>query len=579
MTYMSLDIRVGLVAIRAVSEQRVTFHGEVMKLLKPTEQVKRIGAVNSIPIEFKTSVHSPGTLEQRLLAEVNDRQFRYCIIDFSANVFALVRDALLYSLANAIDKLVRGKHCPHFYILIQSLPAETSLFVEELVHVADKHKTSMFGVSVIANNGDTLSIEAPQNKPVKTHIDGYAQLIQADSNSQSRIDRKCVRVVGHFPRRALGGTVERCGKYSYQYVDCQQDILSLLTQWWEKYAKDERVFLYDLRASSEFRRAAQAFSVEHNIEGRRITEAIEDKELRERIKKIGRCVLIVDAVSSGNTFVNFADRLLKVGINIHTNALAGVVKGATSPITLAERHKIHGLVYRDKEPEPIECPHCTLGLKHDVDGVDLYRRIRTFDLLWMADEAGWGVEPPEEVPPDGKQYPTLPNFGKMIDDWGDFIGYKAFQMLRSTHLAENVFVVHPDEADSSAFAARLIPLFGDQLCLIRVPRPAITMAQDSSNDWGKVIPSLEHERWVTLLRSIQNASGIILDIFNASGGTCNSLHALLKYFGLQACGYLCLVDFNPDGKGQHSPTIVKHSLYRWMSPRILHAPGESVHAV
>jgi hypothetical protein len=149
------------------------------------------------------------------------------------------------------------------------------------------------------------------------------------------------------------------------------------------------------------------------------------------------------------------------------------------------------------------------------------------------------------------------------------LAYKIHKFLLNGNCPDDWFVVHPDQADSSALCDELQRWLDHEPAIIRVPKNCIEDAQKAGNDWTRILQQ-EPGDWVDILQKQDGKSGMILDVFNASGSTAKTLRALIRKRDLQVFGYFALVDFDPLG-GDTIDDIPKYCLYRWCNPRQMSA--------
>ncbi len=194
-------------------------------------------------------------------------------------------------------------------------------------------------------------------------------------------------------------------------------------------------------------------------------------------------------------------------------------------------------------------------------------------MLDMSKQSGYEAEPLPEVPDGRQQYLMIPNFTGMLDEFGDWIAYKLRCLLQTQLYPEDWFIIHPDEAQSTAMVNKMQVTYDQKLTVIRIPRPLITEAQRNGNSWEKVLQKRSGAPLVQEIESVSNSSGLIVDIFWGSGSTCTSLEALLNYFGIVPFAYLSLVDFEPNEQNSTSSGLPKYSLYQWYNPRTLLSVG------
>ncbi len=311
-----------------------------------------------------------------------------------------------------------------------------------------------------------------------------------------------------------------------------------------------------------------AFADREKIMTARIVDVLGNRNIGNIFAGLGKCTLIFDVVETGTLAMDFTRKLTGLGVALNTKVLSAINKCGAKSVKMGEFH-IESLLVKDNSPDVPECLQCSLRLPHIPEGEESAGPIRTFDILHMSSQCGWEPEPSREVPDNiGKGYPWIPKFGKILQEYGDWLGYKLHLLLKSGICPDDWFIIHPDEGDSGSLVDKLRVWIEDPVCVVSVPREAIKKAQNRGN-WDAVIEAPMGEHWVSQLKSISSASALIVDIFNASGYTANSLGRLLNYFNIPTFGYLCMVNFNPGNNAARQSSLRVFSLYDWFNPRTL----------
>lgn len=295
---------------------------------------------------------------------------------------------------------------------------------------------------------------------------------------------------------------------------------------------------------------------------------MEKADLRQKVSNLSGCILVLDAVDRGTTLAAYAEELQTIGIPVSSNVVVAINKTGAKQSKIGE-FSIHGFLARQRGVVLMPCVQCKLGLPHTPESHESLVPIRSFDMLHMAHESGYEAEPLPEVPDGRLQYQVLPDFLKMLDQFGDWIAYKFDCLLRALNCPDDLCIIHPDESQSMAVTDKIQKLLGNKYCVVKISRELIREAQANGNSWQLVFDKHPRVPLIHDLESVSNSTGLILDIFWGSGSTCVSLEALLRDFNIVPFAYLCLVDFDPRAGNSTGSGLPKYSLYQWDNPRNL----------
>jgi hypothetical protein len=188
--------------------------------------------------------------------------------------------------------------------------------------------------------------------------------------------------------------------------------------------------------------------------------------------------------------------------------------------------------------------------------------LSSFAMWSMIIESGLKGE--QDVPQGRPSLGLVPDFPELIDKNGPYIARKMHKTLTTMKgsLPRDPIVICPDEIGAKALADALTHLF--KYTVNRVPREVIdkrSQVPANASDTGD-------NTWILQLQSLQARNDetelIVLDEFNATGGTRTRLRELLERFGLGVRCYFSLFDFNPLSRIElHRPTYMLYSL-NWL---------------
>jgi hypothetical protein len=574
MNFLAIDIKVGLVGAKAISVPRQEFHNEVAGMLFPRAKTnRRLGMDYSSPIDHFNYVHNPGCVKDIVQEAVNgilnsEPIIEACIVDFTDNPFVAVREPLLLTLFTSIMMLCKSAACKFFAVLLAELPGSESASAKYLEDFPKELVGQDYTVIVIANSGESVA-KSSTGFALPDIQKKYAQAVtRLYGTPSARLERKCVRRLGHFLSYHPLEDKTVCRQYSYLLHDCSDELLELFEDWWREHSSEKCGILFDLKNNEPFRRAVQAFGHSHSVFTARVVDVLEKDDLEDKAKELDSCILVLDAIETGATLAAYADELQTKGIRVSPNVVVAINKTGGKRSRSGE-FNVHGFLAQPRSITVTPCVQCKLGLPHTIESHESLAPIRSFDMLHMAHVSGYEPELMPEVP-DGKlRYPVLPAFLKILDQFGDWIAYKIDCLLRAVNCPEDLCIIHPDESQSTAMVDQIQKLLGHKYFVIKVPRKLIHEAQANGNSWQLVFAKHPEVNLIRDLESASKSTALILDIFRGSGSTSTSLEALLREFSIGIFAYLCLVDFNPREGNSTSSDLTRYSLYQWYNPRDL----------
>jgi adenine/guanine phosphoribosyltransferase-like PRPP-binding protein len=429
----------------------------------------------------------------------------------------------------------------------------------------DKSLPKPFKFAIISNAGDSILI--PKKGWKLSSIERrYSVLIRAlEEEASKSFKSKIVRRLGHFRRAKNSGG---CRLYSYTTDNCVDELKELIREWWSAKRIKSTAIIYDSVNNPSLTEAIQSFSVSKKLFAERLDDVVSHPHLAAEASSHDPCLLVLDVIETGDTFLGHVEALKALDIKVDKEVLAAIAKGGNKQATIGG-FSVTAFALKPREPGGLECAQCRLGLPLTSDDRENFWKLRSYDIWEMASKVGW--EPEQDIPNVGDGYEIVPKFEEMLLEYGDWIAYKMEKLYTDFKHTDNFFVIHPEEGGANKVSEKLQLRFKNKLSVIKVPRPAIEMAQVANNAWQTVIDEWEEERiWIDQLNSLGEASAIITDIFNASGSTFGSLLALLKHFEISAFCYFPVVDRDcgPDLGGKYQ-NILRYSLYDWYGPRVL----------
>lgn len=570
--YLSLDVRFGAASIQTINPQQIKFHELVAKKLFPNAKtLSRNGSDDLSSINHRQIVYKPNEIQNiilsefRKLADSGVNHVDFCLIDFTGNPFVSIRDPLLLALSYSIIGACEKNECKHFAILLPELPGEKSASVMQFKRLPELISED-FKVVFLANDGERFTFSSNSYSFPDIKNDYINAIDELYGNPEFRLEQKCIRRLGHFQNHYYQGDSKTCRPYSYYMYDCSSELKTLFDAWWQGTNNNYEIILFDLRNNSEFREAIVAFAEENVLRVERIIDVLDNKIDVKDLIDYGEIVLVLDVVDSGTKLKQYVEALEALGLRIAQNIAVAINKTGSKTNKIGD-FKIHGFlskpVYRLEE----ECIQCKLGLPFSDDRGESFMRIRSYDMHYMVNDVGWESEPKVEVPKIGLPYPKLPIFSKMLNDYGDWIVYKMYMLLRDNNLPDSWFIIRPDEPDAMTISENLQRCTDYKITVISVPKKCINDVQSNNDKWETVLPKLKNAYWVEQIKkTTKDSSALILDIINASDSTALSLINLVTCFDRNPFAYSCIIDYMP---ASSKITIPKNSLYKWNNPRHL----------
>lgn len=138
--------------------------------------------------------------------------------------------------------------------------------------------------------------------------------------------------------------------------------------------------------------------------------------------------------------------------------------------------------------------------------------------------------------------------------------------------SRRLFVVHPREAGAQSVSGRLAERCGENISIVQVEREVIARAQALDNAWDVTLKEIgtDFEWWRQLMSFDSHGSAVIVDVFNATGRTYESLHRLVEHFGITVRCYFPMVDRDFGDGAIGTYRVEKRCLYEWYGPRRQH---------
>lgn len=248
MNVFAIDIKVGSVGARVIHPSRLEFHKEVTRMLFPgAETIERLGMEYSSSIDYFRYVHNPGCIKDIVQEAVNGilksgQKIGLCITDFTDNPFIAVREPLLLALFNSIMMLCKSTSCNSFAVLLPELPGSESASAKYLKDFSQELENEDYTVILIANSGES-DVKSSMGFVLPDIMNTYAQaIIRLYGVPSAKLERKCVRRLGHFVSYYPRENKTICRQYSYLLYDCGDELRELFENWWHDYGEKSTAY-------------------------------------------------------------------------------------------------------------------------------------------------------------------------------------------------------------------------------------------------------------------------------------------------------------------------------------------------
>lgn len=412
--------------------------------------------------------------------------------------------------------------------------------------------------SLVFDNGSVLG--APPASPLS--VESYSHAARRARHTPLwLLQNKIVRNHGHFKRKR-NGAHSHCIHYFFDGARCTVELAELLAEKVRGIPREEHAstIICNLSDSEWLHGAARAAANHLNYELHFVDP---NQPVPNDQYELPRSpVVVLSVCDTGSTMSQIIQFLKSLNADSDPKVLAVISTEGEKPENSRrivrigdEQYDVEYLLRVARQKfAPGECDLCKVGIP-PFDGLTGQSgAIPTFAMWNMIFEAGLRVE--VDVP-DRQSLGLVPNFLAIVENNGPYLATKIHKTLTSLKggLPRDPIIICPDESGARKLADALVHLF--KFTVIRIPR-AIIKLPESAND-------AEHQNseWFVQLNSLRARGDatelIVLDEFNALGGTRKGLKAIANRFDLGVRCYLSLCDFNP-GLSSSSEAQV-HSLY------------------
>jgi hypothetical protein len=394
------------------------------------------------------------------------------------------------------------------------------------------------------------------------------------------LERIC-RVRGHF-RRLIRGQ-ELCTRYLYDASRAVPEISRHIAERFEEQLNNTDLVIVDATVSDWLLDIGALIAERNNIATVTLS-AILEKKFTPRAASVGRSLLLLPVVDSGNTLEENLTELEGLFGHGPAWALAVIVtsnwpalvdeqsisadEGGSAVLKWRNRElTVHYLLKVDRGLQA--SAHCELcqGGALEVQQLALpsgKHALTSFAFWEMVLEAGF-KDAEDHAPSWRRQLPGAPNVPEMLDGAdGVWLASIALETMESQAWKEvdtnALLLVAPDQPGARLFAARISDL-ASSCQVVFIPDPVVRRFKDDPQ--ATMLPEERDSVWGRRLRTASPSSRpIVCEEFSVSGGTALGIAKLLASVGKPAVAHLMVIDFQPRRTaGKEDP--VRLSIYQF----------------
>ncbi|MGA8430387.1 MAG: hypothetical protein WB729_11245 [Candidatus Sulfotelmatobacter sp.] len=567
-----LPVHLGLASSALTTDKVAHFYLWLAELIEgdrcrfAKEETRIALALDNSAIE----INSPQILN-RFVEHVKKRSksANLIIADLATSQSGLLRGGILIHLAHAIQMVLDQPSKVRFVVILPELPPREELFRIMLDRFILRKRVVLVGA-----NGDAVG-QTPSFDSTKYS----AHFARLADDPATRFKTKLIRRLGHFKMK-VDGEHRACRRYFYDASYCIKELAELCAKQIDSlYGKGgQPLILCEQPVSGWLRDALLVLANERDVP---LVNTQEFLSAPTKYANGGIPLLVVPAVYSGQSLVRLLKELRERDENVRLNILAVLSedgdKDKTRKINAGGRTWVISYFAKVNQHEYAigECQMCKLGLPETepLQG-DRTAMLTTYDMWNMVWEAGWKDE--EDVPRYRKSLGKVPRLPELIEQNGTWLASKFRQVIRMSDniLTSDLVVLCPDEKGSRVFTEFLHAVFG--VTVIRIPREILNLFRTHKLNTRKLdaIASLQPD-WQIRISTIHSGRLVLMDEFNASGGTRQRLKDFARHFGQEVYCYFSIVDWNP--KASRISEVETYALYECQmidKSRVSATPGE-----
>jgi len=561
-------VLLGRAASQPVTDARKELYRWLGKQLRPGREVELRGSGESKSLTFEEVRTDAGSAARLLREDTQPAADAVVIIDLSQTAYDLLREPFLLHVGQAAMEFADRPERTVILVLPGNAPASGSLLWLALEGGEAGPSGSLL---VLDRTGAVESRGAETKLPAHFARNFGTRASRLDASVQDRFESKLLRRLGHFDLGALNRKAGKdlCSHHFFDASACIEELAVLLDrQLSGAISKGGRPkwMLVSCGSRSGWTReaamlAADLAGIDHGEWPRRPTKN-PPKEF------VGRnLALLFDVVRSGDSArlaLEAARRWQDVQVKLAYSAVGPNRAVRDLPGGL----KLQPMAKRSLERVPRDrCPQCELELPFsDPEPGQEQGPLRAFDLWSMLLDVDW--LPEDYGPRNAERFKSSPDFESVFKRYGDFLAYR-YELLLNDLDDNELVVASPDEPAVGELMRRLSVRFDDRIVWIGIPRePVLECVREDGAESNVKALLTKHaeETWARQLSNVRERKEavVMIDEFNGSGTTAQSMANLLKGAHVDVRGFLPVVDRRPS---VDLGAIPIHPLYEIPRPR------------
>ncbi|MEV8506294.1 hypothetical protein AB0368_15870 [Actinoplanes sp. NPDC051475] len=478
------------------------------------------------------------------------------VLDLADNSYDLLREPVLYAVSTFAVKWISGGSGRTAAIILPNLPAPNASIFWLPLKAGDSSR-----ISVLALDGEAWREgrrDSADARIASTYSEKRSESL-LDRDSRTTVEGRIVKELGHFP--VAGSSGEFCARYFFDGSLAINEIARLLTNKLKELGFDEQpIVLLTHGAHSDWLHEAGLLAGAKLASKAPAYNVTEIERVADLVRPGQLAVPIFDVVNSGSTCSLIVRRLQESGVPLAATVLTVMMDRRCGLVELPSGVSLEDLLeVSSKKVEREKCVQCQLGLPFTPPLTADYK-CRPYDMWQIFLSVDW---PPEDFGPAGvRPYAEAPHMGQAFTEFGDWLAYKVFVLLRREQLHGEIVFVCPAEVHIDKLMACLSRRLLNRVAVVRIPRECI-------QDLQKCSTTGEEVGWKSQLKHVAAASRraiIMIDEFNGSGTTARAMLDILKMYDIAPDLYVPILDRKPEMG--HSFSVDVRSLYEIPSPRI-----------
>jgi len=565
-----IDFRLGAASSEAVHPRRRDFqHWLCSVVLGETRALENFSPEATIFIPDCDIQLNPSKAYSQIchcIDSIEDNAHLGCIlIDLSANAYELLRDTVLFHIAQA-SKAIHGIESSMVCILLPQMPADNSLLWGGLSDIPDGAN-----ICVLATHGGWKWFGAKARDSPRDFDVLISREYRAVTGDVIEIfELKLLRRLGHFVRWVQGHS--ECSRYFFDAGNCVPEVWKLLQDRIQASIREGSMssptaIIVHRSMSSWIREAVLSLGAELGI------EVFDTSGNLAAMGVPTGALLITDLVDKDTSLARKIAEIESQGILLQPRVFGAIGRNARLSLRSGERiFLVECLI--SVEPETVSseaCEQCFLGIPHSSVLGSTPLEISSYDMWWMFSRVRW--KPEKNVPPTQDSLGVSPDMEALFGEFGDWIAFLVEKLLRRNGCSDETVVVCPDEDVSEKLIDCLRLRFENRLVPVFIPREMITFAQ--VNTFENVVARVEAEnqkkepnQWIKQLQGFGANFNrvVVMDEFSGSGGTLIGIQKILQALDIPIFAFFPILDRAPSINGKLGERTL--SLYEIDSPRL-----------